>query len=164
DSPDWREEAITIDAAYNGERLPLYLFLPARVRAPSQTVVFFPGGSVLDARSSKTLHDMRFIDYLIKGARAVLYPIYKGTYERPVPMDDLAPVNAAGKDVFVQQCKDFGRAMEYLQTRTEIDSGKIAFLGFSLGAAYGVNIAALNPRLRAVVLLEAAIAAENLSP
>jgi hypothetical protein len=26
---------------------------------------------------------MKFIDYVIQSGRAVMYPIYKGTYERP---------------------------------------------------------------------------------
>ena len=28
---------------------------------------------------------MKFIDYVIQSGRAVLYPVYKGTYERPAP-------------------------------------------------------------------------------
>jgi len=164
ESADWRKEAITVDAAYNGERLPLYLFLPARVRPPYQTVVFFPGASVLFSRSSQTLNDLRYIDYIIKSGRAVLYPIYKGTYERTVPPEDSAPSTAAGKDVLVQQCKDVSRALDYVESRADLDRGKIGYLGFSMGAANGVNMAALDSRLRSIVLLEAGIAAEKLFP
>ena len=85
DSADWRKEKITFDAAYGKERMTAYLFLPAKVRPPYQTVVFFPSARVLDIPNSKTLGDMNFIDYVIQSGRAVLYPVYKGTYERPGP-------------------------------------------------------------------------------
>ena len=44
---DWREEKVTFDAAYNGERMSAYLFLPKTVRPPYQTVLFFPSARVL---------------------------------------------------------------------------------------------------------------------
>lgn len=39
---DWKEEKVTFDAAYGGERMAAYLFLPTNVRPPYQTVLFFP--------------------------------------------------------------------------------------------------------------------------
>jgi len=35
------------------------------------------------ALHSETLGDMQFIDFVIQSGRAVIYPIYKGTYDRP---------------------------------------------------------------------------------
>ena len=46
DSTDWRKEKVTFDAAYGKERMAAYLFLPAHVRPPYQTVVFFPSARV----------------------------------------------------------------------------------------------------------------------
>jgi hypothetical protein len=42
DSTDWRKEKVTFDAAYGKERMAAYLFLPAHVQPPYQTVIFFP--------------------------------------------------------------------------------------------------------------------------
>ena len=79
---DWKEEKVTFDAAYGGERMTAYLFLPTNVRPPYQTVLFFPSARVLGLADSKTLGDVKFFDYIVQSGRAVMYPIYKGTYER----------------------------------------------------------------------------------
>src|SRR5262249_18556091 len=42
-SPHWKEERITLAAAYGGERLVAYLFFPMNATPPYQTVVLFPG-------------------------------------------------------------------------------------------------------------------------
>ena len=80
DSPDWRKEKITFDAAYGKERVTAYLFLPAHLKPPFQTVAFYPSGRALDGSSSETLADMKFFEYVIRSGRAVIYPVYKGTY------------------------------------------------------------------------------------
>ena len=46
ETADWREEKVTIDTGYRGERMAVYLFLPKKVRPPYQTVLFFPSARV----------------------------------------------------------------------------------------------------------------------
>ncbi len=152
DSTDWRKEKIIFDAAYGKERMAAYLFKPVNVHPPYQTVVFFPSARVLDIPSSTTLGDMKFIDYVIKSGRAVLYPIYKGTYERPGA--DTVLSTASGREAVIQQSKDLGRSIDYLETRADIDRNKIGYLGVSMGAALGVIYTAVEDRLKAVILLD----------
>jgi dienelactone hydrolase len=149
ESADWRKEKITIAAAYGSERLALYLFLPAKIHPPYQAVVFFPSARVLDIPKSDTLGDMKFVDYVIQSGRAVLYPVYKGTYERPAPEAGLA--TAAARETLIQQSKDIGRSLDYLETRTDIDRNRFGYLGESMGAAQGVIFAAVDGRFKAVV-------------
>ncbi len=40
---DWTVEKITFDAAYGGERVTAYLYLPKNTPPPYQTLIFFPG-------------------------------------------------------------------------------------------------------------------------
>ena len=42
-SPEWRMEKVSYAAAYGGERIPAYLFLPKNAKPPYQVVVVFPG-------------------------------------------------------------------------------------------------------------------------
>lgn len=149
DSADWRKEKITVAAAYGNERLALYLFVPAKIRPPYQTVVFFPSARVLDIANSEKLGDMKFIDYVIRSGRVVMYPIYKGTYERPAQEAGLA--TAAARETLIQQSKDLGRALDYLETRPDIDHDRFGYLGESMGAAQGVIFAAVDGRFKAVV-------------
>jgi len=162
DSTDWHKEKVTFDAAYGNERMPAYLFIPAKVRPPYQTVVFFPSGRVMDKTNSKTLGDMKFIDYVIQSGRAVLYPVYKGTYERPGP--DNTPVTAAGREILIQQSKDVSRSIDYLETRADIDKQKIAYMGDSMGAGLGVIFTAVEERFKAVIFLDGGFYAEKMLP
>jgi dienelactone hydrolase len=153
DTADWREEKITFDAAYNGERMTAYLFLPKKIRPPYQTVVFCPSARVLDIPDSRTLGDVKFFDYIVQSGRAVLYPIYKQTYER----QDKAPYVGAAQELayFTERSKDLGRSLDYLQTRPDLDANKVAFLGVSMGTAEGVIYATIaQDKLRAVIFLD----------
>ncbi len=153
DSADWSEEKITFDAAYNKERMAAYLFVPKKVRPPFQTVVFFPSARVLDIPSSQTLGDIKFFDYIVQSGRAVLYPVYKDTYERRVK--DVLPGTTQELEYWTQHYKDLARSVDYLETRADIDKNKLAYLGVSMGAAEGVIYAALlQEKLKAVVFLD----------
>jgi len=88
-SPAWRKEKITIDAAYGGERVPIYIFVPKGVPPPYQVVVYGPGLQVTNLPSSAELSRMDVVGFLAKSGRAVVYPIYKGTYERHLPIAEL---------------------------------------------------------------------------
>jgi eukaryotic-like serine/threonine-protein kinase len=162
DSPDWRKEKITFDAAYGKERVTAYLFLPTRVKPPFQTVAFYPSGRALDAPSSETLEDMKFFDYVIRSGRAVLYPVYKGTYERTAP--EPGPDTTAGRETLIQDSKDLGRSLDYLETRPDIDRNRFAYMGESMGAALGVNLAGVEDRFKAVIFTDGGFMSGKMLP
>jgi eukaryotic-like serine/threonine-protein kinase len=154
DNANWKEEKITIDAGYQIERLPMYLFLPKNVRPPYQTVVFFPSARVNTMKSSVNLGDMNFVDYVIKSGRALVYPTYRGTYERRLQGTPL-PGQIGDRELTIQESKEVRRVLDYLETRPDIaDINKIAYLGVSQGTAYGVIFTALEDRFKAVVFLD----------
>ncbi|MGI9103307.1 MAG: bifunctional serine/threonine-protein kinase/formylglycine-generating enzyme family protein [Terriglobales bacterium] len=153
--PDWRREKITFDAAYGNERVIAYLFLPRHGRPPFQTVVYFPGSNVISERSSEKLdwHWSR-LDFIIKSGRAVVYPIYKSTYERGDKLDsDYQAPTAFYRDHVIDWSKDLGRTLDYIQTRPELDHQRIAYFGLSWGAALGPVMTATNDRIRVNLLL-----------
>ncbi len=149
---DWREEKVTFDAAYNGERMAAYLFLPKRVRPPYQTVLFFPSARVLFLPpDSSALGDMNYFDYVIQSGRAVVYPVYKDTYERR--SNQRLPTGDA--DMTIDWYKDAARTLDYLDTRSDIDKSRIAYLGVSMGSADGVIIATLlQDQLKTAIFLD----------
>jgi eukaryotic-like serine/threonine-protein kinase len=143
-----RKHTVAFDAAYGGERMHAYLFLPKNASPPYQTVVFFPAGDAFHLRSSRDISVAR-ADFIIRSGRALLYPVYKGTYERSTP--DRAGRNAE-RDLRTAWSRDFGRAIDYLETRSDIDRARLAFYGVSAGGDAGVILTALEPRLKASVL------------
>jgi hypothetical protein len=125
----WIREKVTFDAAYYGERVPAYLFIPKKVRPPFQTIVYFPGAfSFMDDKFDLAgVEEAR--DFLLKSGRAVIAPIYKGLYERH---DDIhVGVNPplVWRDHFVAWAKDLGRSIDYLETRKASTQPESATLG-----------------------------------
>ncbi len=149
--PAWRVERVTLRAAYGSERLPLVLFLPRSTSPPYHAVV---GGS------SQNLN-LRFADYLPRSGRALVYPIYAGTYER-------RPPGAHGmsylRDISIERGKDIRRVVDYLETRNDVDTTRIAFLGLSLGAQLGPTFLAIEPRFRTGVFFSGGFETWNIPP
>ncbi len=150
----WRREKITYAAAYGNERIIAHLFLPKAGKPPYQTIVFFPGSGDLRRQSSDREIDPRAFDFIIKSGRAVLYPVYKSTFERGDDVkSDYPNETAAWRDHMVMWSKDLRRSIDYLESRDDLARYNVAFLGFSWGAALGPMLAALEPRLKVAVLL-----------
>ena len=152
-SRDWTRQRITFDAAYGNERMDAILFLPRVTHPPYQVVVFFPSARVDELRSSDDLGDVSFVDYIVKSGRAVMYPIYQYHYERQRNAPSEAGP-ALTRETVIAWSKDLGRSIDYLETRGDVDRARIGYLGVSKGAAYGVILAALEDRLKAVVFLD----------
>jgi len=121
---DWTKQKITFDTAYGNERMAAYLFLPRTARPPWHTVVFFPSARVLGIARSDTLGDLRFIDFVIKSGRAVMYPIYQGMYERQATVTAV-PGPTLARDAMIEWSKDLGRSLDYLESRADIDRSRI---------------------------------------
>jgi eukaryotic-like serine/threonine-protein kinase len=161
DAKDWIQEKIMFDAAYGGERVAVYLFLPRNAKPPFQTVIYFPGSASVENTSSKDLD--KYIEFksnlyfFLQAGRAVLYPVYKGTFERgdSVITGGWAVGNDSRRftEYFIQVVKDFRRSIDYLETRTDIDTGKIAYCGFSWGGLWSAVIPAIEPRLKCSIVM-----------
>jgi eukaryotic-like serine/threonine-protein kinase len=153
---EWIKQTVVIDAAYNEEQITIYLFLPKNTQPPYQTVVYFPGSGSTETISSKNLQDFRQIDFFPKSGRAVIYPVYKGTYERYVS-DDIWEFPTLVRDLKIKQVQDFQRVIDYLETRDDISSDQLAYYGFSMGGFMGPLILGVENRLKAAVLYVAGL-------
>lgn len=56
------------------------------------------------------------------------------------------------RDHVIMAAKDLSRTIDYLETRTDIDAGKIGYFGISWGGWMGVILNAVEERTKAVVL------------
>jgi serine/threonine protein kinase/cephalosporin-C deacetylase-like acetyl esterase len=154
ETDDWRREEITFAAAYGNERVIAYLYLPKQPHPPLQTVVFFPGSSAIDMRSSATGPGMPRFDFIVKSGRALLAPVYKGTFERGDDLkSDIPNTSSSWRDHVIAWSKDLGRSIDYLETRPEIDRTKLAYLGSSWGGSMGSVLPAVEPRIKVCVLV-----------
>lgn len=155
DSSDlYRREKVHFTAAYGNENVIAYLFLPKQGKAPYQCVVYFP--SATSRTRGSTSEQIRPESYILRSGRAMLYPIYKGTYERITAISDQDPVQV--RDGTIAVSKDLGRSIDYLETRKDVDIQKLAYLGVSWGAETAPMLLAAESRIRTAVLLSGGLA------
>jgi len=148
----WKVEKITFDAGYNNERMQAWLYLPEDGKPPYQTVIYFPGSGVIYRRKFD-VNRVRRIDFILKSGRALVLPVYKGTNERHSDLNsDLQEETVLYKDHVVMWGKEFSRTIDYLETRSDILTDKIGYLGFSWGGFMGGIIPAVEKRIKAIVL------------
>jgi predicted esterase len=158
--PGWVKHTVAFDAAYGDERMRAFLFLPRNASPPYQTVVFFPAPDAFLLRSSRDM-SLAWGELVLRSGRAFLYPVYKGTYERTV--SDALGANAL-RELHIAWSRDLGRALDYLETRTDVDRTRFAFYGVSTGAQVAMVLTALEPRLKAIVLQGVGIEEEASAP
>jgi len=152
ENEDWKTEKVSYTAAYGSEQATTYLFLPKKAKPPFQTVVFFPGSSTLLVRKF-AVYPIAALDEILKSGRAVLYPVYKGTYERGDGMESAIPdLSSAWRDHVIMWVKDASRAIDYAATRPELDHDKLAYYGYSWGAEMGAIVPAMEPRIKVCIL------------
>ena len=148
-------EKITFDAPYGDERMIAYLFLPKDFPPPYQTIIYFPNSSAHYFSSSE---DLSIRNMFVKSGRAVIHPIYISTYERKDNLFSDYPEETANyKDHIIMWIKEFSRSIDYLETRNDIDTDKLAYFGESWGGQMGAIIPAVEKRIKTSVLVVAGL-------
>jgi dienelactone hydrolase len=128
-----------------------YLFLPKIGKPPFQTVIYWPGGAAYRLRSVEDYGRKDRFDWLTKNGRAVIWPVYKGTFERQYSVEKWTSI--AEREFAVMCMKDLQRTLDYLETREEFDHEKISAYGLSSGVD-PVSIApAVENRIKAIILM-----------
>jgi formylglycine-generating enzyme required for sulfatase activity/dienelactone hydrolase len=151
---DFVKQKISFDAAYGGERVTAYLFLPKTSRPPYQAVVYFPGGGAINRRSSESLESLAFrrYDFFVKSGRAVIFPMYKSTYERRDDLEsDMPNETNFYREHVMQWAKDLARSVDYLESRNDIDTDKLAYFGLSWGGRLGGLMVAVEGRFKTAI-------------
>ncbi|MBE0713838.1 MAG: SUMF1/EgtB/PvdO family nonheme iron enzyme [Candidatus Aminicenantes bacterium] len=164
---DWIKEKISFDAAYGGERVSAYLFLPRSGKPPYQTVVYFPGSSAINRPSSEKneFFGIGNFDFIMKSGRALLFPIYKSTYERADGLVSSVPDESNSyRDHVILWGKDLSRSLDYLESRNDIDPARLAYYGFSWGGRLGGLMIAVGGRFKTAILYVAGFRFQKQKP
>jgi eukaryotic-like serine/threonine-protein kinase len=150
----YRKEKVTLAAAYGGERFAAWLFLPKNAAPPYQTVVYYPSGEGQMIHNSDWLGPQRQLQFIIRSGRALLHPIYQGTYER---IHERPAGPAAVRELLIQRVKDLGRSIDYIAARQEFDISRLAYYGISMGCREGIAAVPMEPRIRAALMVACGI-------
>jgi formylglycine-generating enzyme required for sulfatase activity/dienelactone hydrolase/tRNA A-37 threonylcarbamoyl transferase component Bud32 len=164
-SERWIREKVSFNAAYGGERLSAYLLTPKGRPPPYQLVVYFPGSNAIHERSSKILPANRLLSPILRSGRAVLYPVYKSTFERgdALTTDYPAPT-AFYRDHVIMWAKDLRRSLDWAETRKDLDTRHLAYYGASWGALLGPLMLAVEERIRTGILVGGGLGLQECLP
>jgi serine/threonine protein kinase/dienelactone hydrolase len=155
----WQRETVTFNAAYGGERVLAHVFLPRNVTPPYQGVVYMSGIDGLILTSSDNLAAWHLLSFIPKSGRALVFPIYKDTYERNY---ERPPGDIARREYMVWATQDLNRTVDYITERPDLDETKLGYMGVSYGAEWGIPLA-MEPRFSAASLIGAAYDAQWLA-
>jgi len=149
----WIRERITIDAGYAGGRLPIHLYRPTGRKGPYQTVVYWPGWDTFWLADADE-YFAKQMDFIIKSGRAVAFPIFSGTFERRVSSKVRTPAfgTAEYRDNTIHTIKELRRTVDYIQTRSDLDTAAIAFYGYSWGGVNAPLALAQEARFRTAII------------
>ena len=159
-------ERIDMDAAYGDERLTVFVFSPVGGPGsePRQAVVYFPGSNDLYKRSYDDM-SIGFLDFVLRSGRVLVYPVYKGTYERGSDLvSDIQDETNLYRDHVVAWGRDIGRAIDYVATRPDLDADRLSYLGISWGGVMGAILTAIEPRFKASILVVGGLEMQAVQP
>lgn len=161
---DWIMERVSYDAAYGNERMMANIFLPKHHAPPYQSVVFFPGSGAIHLSNSIQPRD-ELLTFVMKGGRALIQPILKSTYERQDSLrSDLPDSTIFWREHVVMWVKDIRRTIDYVSTRPDMDTTRVAYFGYSWGANQAPLNLATEPRIKTAVLYVAGLTMERGRP
>ncbi len=143
----------------SGLRVPALLFLPKSAQPPYQTIVYYPGAGArafVSSAETEKLEGWARLEVLLRAGRAVMYPVYQHSYERGAAARQTASAETPleRRNWLVRQIQDMRRAVDYLETRPDIASDRLAFFGVSFGGGRGPVAVALENRFKVAVFAD----------
>lgn len=159
---DFVRQRISIDAGYDGERTPIHLFLPKTGSPPFPTVVYFPGLYAFTDAGHSDDSMLSFEgpeEFVWKTGMALAWPVYYRSFERraPSPGRTGAELRRYRSERLAHWRADVGRTIDYLETRQEIDTDRLMYLGFSYGGSAALPVLALEDRFRAAIIISGGV-------
>jgi eukaryotic-like serine/threonine-protein kinase len=147
----WKHEKITIDASYEGPDLEINIYLPINVNPPFQSVIIFPGDDAVINIPQRINDYPSMHDFLLRSGRAIIMPQYYNTYGRGSNFS-FSETFQEYKESHIKRIKDIQRTIDYLESRPDIDTSRIAYLGVSAGSFYAPYILAVERRIKLAIV------------
>ena len=153
-------DRFTIDAAYDNEKLPGYVFYDKNIEKPYKPIIFFPGSGSIHTNSFENgiENRMKQFSYLLSEGYAIIHPIYKSTFERRDNIKSDYPDETEDyKNAVIRWGKDYKRAIDYIESREDMDISKLSYYGISWGGSIANILLAIDDRVKNSVLYVAGI-------
>ncbi|MFK7828747.1 MAG: SUMF1/EgtB/PvdO family nonheme iron enzyme [Congregibacter sp.] len=150
----WKIEELSLEFPGSGE-LTMFIITPVNPSDKLQAVIYMPhSGALRSIPNRDLLEQLGFMDYVVRAGRAIVIPVMDGMAQRfsELPSDQSARADAVRRRTLARY-EDVASTIDYLESRGDIDSDKIGFLGFSYGAYESATFLAIEDRIKALVLI-----------
>ncbi|MCS6830438.1 MAG: alpha/beta fold hydrolase [Armatimonadota bacterium] len=132
------------------KRVPAWWCVPAMGTPPYPCVIIMHGYG-----GDKNGLQMLAPAFALRGiATLAIDAEYHGDRKQP-GSDILSPYPYRNRDAFIQTVIDLRRAIDFLQSRQEIDAKRIGYIGLSMGGILGGILAGVDERVQAPILIVA---------
>ncbi len=142
-----------------GDRVPAYLSLPAGDAGPYPVVLLahgiggskrvwweddsFESGGIVTKKLLERGFAVMALDSQYCGERTL-----NNDYEQAMTMTFSGDRPNRARDMMIQSAMDYRRAIDYLESRSDIDADRVGVLGYSLGGMFTFYLSALDTRVR----------------
>lgn len=138
------------DSAHD-QRVPAIIAIPKKVKGPMPVVLLMHGSG-----GDKDVNYIRGLSEALVRRGFITLSIdaqYRGDRVRPGRVNDIKPDSFTWRDAWVQTVIDLRRAVDYLETRPEVDKSRIGYLGVSMGAILGGILGGVEERVSCFALV-----------
>jgi hypothetical protein len=159
ETPQWTAEEVVLTFP-DAESATLYVVKPRAHTKPLQPIIYAPPANccVLKRPNRDALEQLNEAGFVVDGGRALVILIWSGSYERFTRLIGDANVRIGQqRESALAWRRDAGIALDYLETRSDIDASHAGFLGISIGAVGQGIVLAVEPRLEAAVLISGGV-------
>ena len=153
--PVWIKERIKLEVGYNNESMDVLIFKPKNSFGLSAPIIVHPGANYYTTPPEiDDINPGEFsLDFLIKSGKTLIWPAWKGSLNR-------MPENVASnedtlrrfRNQFVAWVNDTDKTLDYLETRNDIDTENIFYLGMSYGALFNTHTLLFENRYKGAIL------------
>jgi dienelactone hydrolase len=158
-TPLWIAERVVLRLAAD-EMATLYVVRPKVHAGRLQAVIYAPPYNccIVKRGNDEILEQLRVAEFVVNSGRALVLPVWSGSYERWIPgAVEPGAVRDQERELALAWHRDLTGALDYLESRPDIDASKVGFLGFSRGASAQVTVLAVEPRIKAAALISGGI-------
>lgn len=134
-------------ASTHDQRVPAVIVAPAEPGPPRPALLVQhgAGGGKDEPRMQSLLSSWARHGFVCICSDA---PLHGERGNRRLELNTLLQRPYGGLHFIVQTVQDLMRSVDYLQTRPEVDGGRIGYAGFSMSTVLGVQFVALDQRVR----------------
>ena len=153
--PVWIKERIKLEVGYNNESMDVLIFRPKNSFGLSAPIIVHPGANYYTTPPEiDDINPGEFsLDFLIQSGKTLIWPAWKGSLNRmPENVTSNEDTLRRFRNQFVAWVNDTDKTLDYLETRNDIDTDNIFYLGMSYGALFNTHTLLFENRYKGAIL------------